>query len=949
MHKKLILVVLLFLTGCESSVENNAGALPPINFIGSLWAGNVRDAKIQFVGVDQYGQPQRQSDGTFFGDVYTSDENGGFSGAIQGAYSGTLVGIATADENTQIRCVLPDGCSNESGEGIDFDDWYNAPVDFEMWGAVSSVTGLEILNITPLTHLAVSFAFGRFTTDGSISGNAILTPSLIYEANHRVKQLFKLSNGLHVNVKPWYEGFLAEDSVSEIESAKHGLVSIALQKLTAVKNNSFMETLNWWTDTFLENGGVFLKDIDADYPSKIDAKRLYQAVVDVEAEYQTNEKSTSALASAAAVFAASIPTFTTNTPMEYIPVIYDPEISTKIESAQAMVEKIQGWAADFKLNNYNSFFDSGNVAQDIITTEVDWENYSKSLSPALKSLMLPIVKVADYGLTCIRDEAGSCDASHDLHGIASFNTDNNQVSLALIGSSLTLEGVPTTYTKLDLVGSFDDELGQTPTKKTFTFTKAIINTVEGKVTLNAIDVKLPSIVFWLNSALINTETPAPLKIDISVPDMTVVSNDPVKPLQFNADALDITLLGTKDVYEVNSPFHYNILSSNIEGTFSAEGGAGDSLDFRFTLFSKNANTYYSPNRFPDLEINVDATQFKNYGSFDVDASGFIKDQGGWFTLPNGISNDELPEAGMVTQMLASAVSFFDRGSYDEWPIDDYAQLKVLLKLNVPDSAKLGTLVYPGGETAIVIYKNTATDANQVAQQCLRIGNEWGCFTAQSVTSLGCDGNALPSNIDDVVSTFDFLKDNGCIPQVNIDGRGTYNIDYPNPLKSFSEVSVFSATLFQPIYLGIDSFYLRLTSRFLDSAGDEGPRMLLIFNGTAPDLDNVTMGFSMTHNYIGGDSSSLLGVDSLIPYGDNSLWLATGQSSKDQDALIYYIQQENITLTVFGFDYSDQDTYTNPSHDYPLAIIRYDGQILGSLREENGFYIIRYIDGSWQIL
>jgi energy-converting hydrogenase Eha subunit G len=55
--------------------------------------------------------------------------------------------------------------------------------------------GLEILNITPLTHLAISLAYGRFTSDGLISGNAILTPSLIYQASHRVKQLLKLSNG----------------------------------------------------------------------------------------------------------------------------------------------------------------------------------------------------------------------------------------------------------------------------------------------------------------------------------------------------------------------------------------------------------------------------------------------------------------------------------------------------------------------------------------------------------------------------------------------------------------------------------------------------------------------------------------------------------------------------------------------------------------------------------
>jgi hypothetical protein len=958
MYKKLILAALMFLIGCDSSVVNNSGALPPIEFSGTIWAGNVRDAKVQFVGVDQYGQPQRQTDGTFFGDVYRSDLNGGFKGAIQGAYSGTLVGIATADIKTQIRCVLPDGCNNESGAAVSFGNWYAAPADFEMWGAVSSVTGLEVLNITPLTHLAISLAYGRFTSDGSISGNAILTPSLIYQANHRVKQLLKLSNGLHVNVTPWYEGLVATDTVAEIESAKHGLISIALQKLTPLKNNSSMETLQWWVDTFLENGGNFLKFIDADYPNKIDAKRLYQAAVDVEAEYQAAGKSTSALASASSVFEASISSFTTNAPMEFTPVIYDPDISTKIASAQEMVTMIGGWAADFELNDYSSFFNSGGVAEDITSTEADWEKYSQSLSPVLKSLVLPIVKVAEYGLTCIRSSVGACDDNHDLHDYATFTAGNNQISLDLTTTSVPLEDEATTYSRLKLIGSFDEDLGQTATKKTFAFTSAIINTAQGEITLSAVNGTLPSIVFWLDSGLINTKLPDPVKIDISIPEMSVVANSLVDPMQFNTSALDINLLGTRDVYAVSlgnsadyatsSPFHYNILYSNIEGKFSQEGGTGDSLDFRFTLNSKNANTYYSPNRFPDLEINIDATQFKNYASFNGGASGFIKDQGGWFTLPQSITSAELPDTVGV-QQLPAVVNFFDRGNYDSWDSGVYTDLKTLLDLNYPDSAKLGTLVYPGGETALVIYQEASTDVGQLARQCVRVGEVWGCFTAQSVTSLGCDGSTLPSNINGVIPTFNWLKDNGCIPQVNIDGRGTYDINYPIPAESFVDTSEFSATLSQPIYLGIDSFYMSLASRFINSAGEEGPRVLLILNGTAPDLDNVTMGFSLTHDYIGGDSSSLLGIDSLIPYGDNSLWLAVGQSSTDQDALIYYIQQKNITLTVFGFDYSDLDSNLNSSHDYPLAVIRYDGQLLGTLRDENGLYVIRYIDGSWQIL
>ena len=62
------------------------------------------------------------------------------------------------------------------------------------------------------------------------------------------------------------------------------------------------------------------------------------------------------------------------------------------------------------------------------------------------------------------------------------------------------------------------------------------------------------------------------------------------------------------------------------------------------------------------------------------------------------------------------------------------------------------------------------------------------------------------------------------------------------------------------------------------------------------------------------------------------------------------------MTVFGFDYADVDadssgniSYANSSHDQPLAVIRYDGQLLGTLRREGDLYVIRYINGNWQIL
>jgi hypothetical protein len=976
MYKFIMSVAILLLAGCDNSVVNNSGALLPTEFTGSIWAGNVRYAKVQFVGVDQYGQPQRQSDGAFFGDEYYSDDTGQFTGSIQGAYAGSLIGVASYDnythtitpatdtvaavtENrrTQFRCVIPNGCKNEIGTDVTYGEWYSAPENFEMWGAVSSVVGLEVFNITPATHLAVKFAYSELISDGTsctdnscsvdASGlvNGIITPDTIYQANHRLKQTFQLVNSLHINVTPWYDGFIGSDSVAEIESAKHGLISISLQKISTDKNESMMDTLDDWVEIYLGHNGNFYKNALGDASEILDLSRLFQTAVDVAALYVAADKSSSSLASAASTFSQLVPLMNTKDFLEYEELVYNPDTADKILAAQALVAKIQTWAMDFEVNDYSSFFNS-DVSADIVTVEAGWTEYSQALSPVMKGLFRPIIKTAEYGLTCLIPIDG-CDTSHDLNAYASFSSSEDKMTINASNEPIALDGDSIQYTLLSMDGLFDEELGQTNFKKTFTFNTALINTAEGNVSLNAVDGSLPTVVFWLDAALASGQAPSVVRIDVSIPEMTITSINTTDSYTLKTDAFDVTLLGTRDALDNSSELHYNLSNTHIEGTFSEVDSSNKSIDIRATINSVNADTYYSPTVYPDLEINIDSNAFKDYASFDGEASTFVSNQGGWFTLPKNISVADLPTAGSPGVTEGAAVTFFDRGTFSQWGAD-YSDLQTLLSLANPASARLGTLVYPGGETALVLFKSDSADTEDMAQQCNKVGEEWGCITAQSLSNLGC-GTAFSSTASTVIQAFNWLRSQSCIDQVKIDGRGVYEINYPDLTSTFVNAETFSISLLQPTYLGIESFYVSVISKFKDAQGGAKPTVLLTVNGTAPDPDNVTVSFSLTHNYVGGESSSVLGVDSLIPYGDNSLWLAVAQSSTEQDALIYYIQDANVTLTVFGFDYSDVDSTVNPSHDAPLAVLRYDGQLLGAMRKEGNLYVIRYIDGSWQLL
>lgn len=994
MYKFFSIVCCLFMVACDNSVTNNSGAIPPVEFTGSVWASNVRYAKVQFVGIDQYGQLNRKADGSFYGDYHCTDDNGQFSASIQGAYVGSLIAVAsyhdgclvetvpatgdtpavTESKSTEIRCVLPDGCKNESGEDVAYGDWFAAPTDFEMWGGLSFAAGLETFNVSPATHLAAKLAFSDFISDGSDcnpadpntclginSENTIFTPESISAANQRLKQFFLLTTGLHINVQPWHQELIAEDTVAETESAKHGLISMALQQFSTDRNESMMDTLDWWVESFLIHDGNFYNDATTDYPTQVDYKNILIKIADVASAYDSEGSlGSSSLSDAAAAFASSPLAGSDKTLLSFTELEFDQDTKDRIIAAQAMVSKIQNWALNFENPpadgsgdiQYSAFFDDA-VATEILATEDEWAKYNQALSPVMKNLLRPIIKAAEYGLTCIRPD--DCDTAHDIHALSGvvFDTENDRVTINTSGNA-DFDGDVHAYSRLNLIGEFNSDLTQEEGIKTFSFTQASIETAEGEIDLLSADGALPTVVFWLDEALATGQAPQVSRVVLSIPELLLISKT-TPEYQFKTSEFNVDLVGTRDqVSLVNgtSEFHYNILSSNISGKFSEEGGeTGDSMDMRFTLNSENALTYYSPNRFPDIEMNVDTASFKSYANFEGDASAFIENQGGWFTLPANISQAEIDTPQTLTG--DEAVTFFDRGLYASWG-DEYDLLKELLNIDNSATAKLGTLKYPGGETALVIFKTDSTQTTEVARQCNRVGDVWGCQAALQVSSLGC-GTSYSQGTATIIEAFNYLQSESCLSQVKIDGRGIYEIDYSVLGGSFTDSQSFDITLDSVERLGIESFYLRLTSKFVDGSGEKRPTAMMILNGSAVDMENVTLGFSLTHGYIGGDSSSFIGLDGLIPYGDNSIWLAVGQSAVDQDALIYYIQDANVTFTVFGFDYGDVDTVSGETISYdqdrdePMASIRYDGQLLGSLRKEGDLYVIRYIDGSWQLL
>lgn len=62
-----ILTLIAVLAACSNSVDQIDG-LPNIEITGVVLNGNVRDASVQVVGIDNYGQPQRNANGEIYAD-----------------------------------------------------------------------------------------------------------------------------------------------------------------------------------------------------------------------------------------------------------------------------------------------------------------------------------------------------------------------------------------------------------------------------------------------------------------------------------------------------------------------------------------------------------------------------------------------------------------------------------------------------------------------------------------------------------------------------------------------------------------------------------------------------------------------------------------------------------------------------------------------------------------
>jgi len=978
----------LSLGGCDNTENINIGGVANIHFSGTVAGGNAKNVIVQAVGINSNGQPNRDSNGEFVADVFVTDEQGHFEGIVQGAYGGSYLLVASfhgaeaqelcridelsggcrdGDGNTfvsgqtitvpptELNCPLADslgGCKTDGGEAVSFNASYGVADDFQLWGVINQLEAGDVVSVTPLTHLAAKLALTEFVSDGlactpatcdtSLFLNGMFTPQSIHEANSRVQQLFNIDSAFHVQTPFWSPliGGTSSDTIKLVEQAKHGLLTLSWPMFAQQRNESLKATLDWWQASFIANEGQLLgEDTRAEALRELDLKSLYESAVAI-----SNEQSDDNVSTAASVFNAIIiePLFSNllNTPTNFVgsdfPVAEgELLLDEKISQARDLVAKVQGWVADLENKEYASFFDEPNstvMSDDFHTMSEKWALFQQQLAPDVQGLFRPMTEFVNYALSCVPSEE-SCDPSYIYKTSVSLIAVEGEEAEFVLSLNQGNDQFPKLYMK----GKFENASTEATLATGFTFTDTVVvETLLGKSTLLVTQSSAPKVTFSLATELVAGSNPDISAIDLLLPDLQVeakdIGDEEFQDLIFLGENISLTMVAVSDALFPNKPKHFNIYKLEIPGKI--QYGAGDSvesMDVGLTIISKNAFTFYTgadDDLFPDLDFNLDLDAFKQYSQFGtVDYS--TSQLGGWLEPSSDIE---------IKKTTSETVQYVEQFNYDSLELE----LKNILQLNDTQfsSGGYGALEYPGGITAWVVWKDSINDTVEMARQCLKVSGKWGCRDPQVVSGLGC-GDNYGETVTTVRKVFEYFQEEGCIANVNIDGAGIYEIEYG--ASAITTNTPYAITFSSPITLGLSSFNLRIFSRFLDINNDKRPVAFLNVLGQILDEEDITVSVSLTHNYQGFGSIAGLSYADLVPYGSQTLHFSMEQQGGDgSDLLTYLILDGDVALSMVALDQSLEN-------DAPIGYIRYAGSLVATIGKEGSLYVVRYVDGSWQLL
>ncbi len=1014
----LTLTLVILVTACNSQSDSNE-PVGNVSVSGIALDGNIDKALVTIVGIDSNGQPNTEN-GEYLGASSLTDNRGYFQTDFYGGNTSSVLVILKAysgsEGKTRIRCVWFDGCQSTASTTVNYGDWYDAPEDFELWALSSTLSDGDSIYVTYLTHLAAKLAHTDFISDGtqctdnscvgSLPVDGMITPTSAIRSNDQVAKIFEL-NAFPTQIEPWSPFISSEqrNSAQYVYQGMHGLLS---QAIAQTVESRLADQSSWKAALEEVVNQEFLALQGQVYQNHATAMSLESLIVLSESQVSgANDKgiSSAKVSQANSALQARQSELVLGETTTAVGTAASTALSEQIANARDFIQRTQSWFTGCFVDANGSCTDTGGTFSPgleqgdttvflgaDLTAEVNdvkskWQHFEQKLAPEMGMLFQPIALFSEYILSCVRAgmTTNNCDASHPYHAFMSYSASTNKLTL---NGSVTGPHGGTVQAKIvaiiDQPAADSEDINGNLVYRISFEGSTIIESGSGKVTVTASDGLQAAVALVLRKELVANSHIDIDTLQLVAPKLRVQSKNATGGFDdFEYEALQ-AILSAESTYDALvdshsfdsvvgewvsldgsetcsesvttdclSPRRFNLTSVSLPGKLK-DGllSSSDVIEIGLDIRSKNASVYYPESTWPNLNTNLDMDALKNFGLLngsEVDSS----DLAGWLK-----DRDDLT-IGSNLEGFDEPVRYVE---FTEYSKIDGELREEILKLDEVADVQYGALSYPGGVTAIVLYKEKSSDTTKFARECRKVEGTWGCFGAQGATSLGCQvGQTLGNeglNISNlsITQVFTYLRNQGCFPRVQIDGAGTFQIIYddesaPDGLKPFTNGVGFPAKLIQKSTLGIEAMNLRVISRFKENNEDQEVLFINVL-GAAPDKDNVTLGVSLTRDYRGYGSLEGLGLAEVVPVGAKTIWVAVGEmstlSSVDLSAVtdtasIYYLQEDKITLAIKAFD-------NNKDADNSIAgYIRYAGLLVGTVHKEGNVFVVRYIDGTWQLL
>src|SRR5690554_4836256 len=991
-------------TGCSPSSNSNSNKPAVVNKInGYVGASNIVKATVFASPIDVQGQPSFGEDeqGNPIGAQAISNTRAYYQLSLTEQESARpVVFIANAQPNgeTTLRCELVGGCKNGTAYANDYpllgNDAPEAEERFRLNAAVGSVGNNSRVNINWITHLAADIAYTTYVDEEGVLGthptknpkkpvDGMFTPYTIERGNIWIKKQFGL--GDIISVRPIAPSALNEsseltDGLRE-QGIRYGALLAAGQQLA--KNEGITDVA--WVSSVIDqqrdlHGQLFLNA----GASEFSMCKLYSAA---ESILTSNLEVQGSLPSKVVESVQSI--------LEELEVnknnACNPEKVNELTDVSVSIDEIKSWVDTIGYSKSfiddlikrilnmrcdkgeEGFFDCDYVdetKQYYDDLELFYHNNKDQLVGALDGIRDDITEF----IACLNDEqtTNPCTATE-------YKKDNLTYTLKPVQSTKVEVDGKDKYYAFDFRITGNRGLGndieltfnikdseEEDTKRKDTEFNYIRVVYQGSSEPYEVPAKLAF-------ADVNDESPAesegvePLGFDINLPGIYIENKKSTKdnPSSLKDFNLYFTakLIGVKPLFEKdkNRAMHYNLTEVaaglNIQGNVlgeiiekDTEVELKDAAEMTFTAKFINAANFYAKSLWPDkndyfvTEAGVEAPITQT----DLFKYSLLEDQ----------------------RILISASKDKDGNVTDEvYGQADYFEIDVL---------GVGTNRYEVFE--------------QEGKYALR-----SCFIDSNVEESKKEASKICRASEQVAEDFSLLddliySDEKYFDSFAITGYGTYKPDIPK--KSSREVDwgdngktwngIFEASFSQ----GVDSLDLRIAQEFVDNTDNQAkraPAAILKVKANKETDTRWEIAVSMGYNYkylVGvlpsgdKDTQSLYfsyyvdettdkdvknktfinELGSLSVMRDGTGFFGAKHDDKSANATIAsrvgYEFDSDEGSSVSGCGYTDKKAKVDGEGKTSCNAVAYltvRGSLVGTLRKENGLYVMRYGDGTFSIL